>query len=82
MKAKVFTDSDGVFHDFNYETVEGLFNDLNDFISKKYPLDDDIIITLENGTKYYWESAASHYYYGKGRISFEEMLNYMKGDKL
>jgi len=80
--ATVFTDSDGVTHDFEYQTVEELFDALEVFIGKDYPMDEDIMITLADGQKYYWDWLAIRYYYGKGRISFDEMLDMMKGDAL
>ena len=75
LTATVFTDTDGIFHSFQYETIEDLLNQIHLFVMDEDYLDDDNIrVTLHDGTKFIWCHTMAHYCFAKGRISVSEMI--------
>lgn len=79
MEATVFTDSDGKKHEFEHQNMEALFSNINDFIMDGYLYDENIHVSLADGAEYWWNHSFARYHYGKGRISFNEMLKFMRG---
>lgn len=82
MKATIFTDSDGATHTAEYTDVEALFDCINTYLMPYYSHDEDIRVTLADGQVFHWNQYAAHSHYAKGRISFDVMLEMMKGGDL
>lgn len=78
LKASVYTDLDGKTRQFESTTIEDLFKQIHACLGPDYFGSEDISITMEDGSLYFWDFGIARNYFDKGRISFEQMLELMK----
>lgn len=73
--ATVFTDSDGIHHPFMYNDLESLTETIYYFIiDNDYLSDEDIRVTLADGTSFWWNFFLARACFCKGRITAAEMI--------
>ena len=79
--AIVLTDSDGVQHPFEYETLESLFEEIYTLWNDRYPEEVDFKVTLPDGDSFWLNLALMHYCFCKGRISTTELIELLFEEK-
>ena len=75
----VFTDSDGAERVFAFTNRPEMMRQVFNLLSDEYDggMDDDVLITLPSGFRFWWDAMYAHYCFAKGRISEREALRLM-----
>ena len=76
--AKVFTDHNGVTCSIDYASIEELMTAICCYLMDECEgIDDDVLITLPDGSSFVWQPTLAHYCFAHGCITEQQTFEMM-----